>query len=95
MFALSWTAFHPIDDKSPLHGVTPELLEERTATLLITFTGIDDALATTVHTRYSYGWDRIRWHHRYVDILHDDPETGGRYLDYRQFHDTVPDDTKR
>ncbi|MBK7072252.1 MAG: ATP-sensitive inward rectifier potassium channel 10 [Myxococcales bacterium] len=95
LFALSWTAFHAIDDKSPLHGATAALLVERAATILVTFTGIDDALATTVHARYAYAWDRIAWHHRYVDVLHDDPETGARYLDYRQFHDTIPDDAPR
>lgn len=95
LFALSWTAFHVIDAASPLADATPELLAERAATILITFTGIDDALATTVHARYAYAWTRLAWHHRYVDILHDDPETGARYLDYGQFHDTVPDDTVR
>jgi inward rectifier potassium channel len=95
MFALSWTAFHAIDAASPLHGATPALLEERGATLLITFTGIDDALATTVHTRHSYPWQRIEWHRRYADILHHDLVAGTRYLDYRGFHDTEPDDAPR
>ncbi|MBK9030088.1 MAG: hypothetical protein IPL61_01905 [Myxococcales bacterium] len=79
MFALSWTAFHAIDDASPLAGATPKLLAERMATLLVTFTGIDDALATTVHTRHTYVWTQIEWHRRYVDVLHDDDEAGVRY----------------
>ena len=95
LFALSWTTFHALDGDSPLHGVAPEVLAERDASIIVTFTGIDDALATTVHARTTYPWTAIAWNQRFVDIIKGDPERGVRYLDYTAFHDTEPDDAPR
>jgi inward rectifier potassium channel len=63
--------------------------------VIVTFTGIDDALATTVHARGAYAWDAIVWHRRFVDIIKSDPTTGNRYLDYASFHLTEADDAPR
>lgn len=95
LFALSWTAFHPLDGDSPLRGIAAETLAERDASLIVTFTGIDDALATTVHARTTYPWTAIVWNRRFVDIIKGDPVRGVRYLDYAAFHLTEPDDAPR
>ena len=95
LFALSWTAFHTIDATSPLHGVTAELLAERDASIIVTFTGIDDALAVTVHARTTYPWPSIVWNQRFVDIIKGDPVRKVRYLDYAAFHDVETDDAPR
>jgi inward rectifier potassium channel len=89
VFALSWTIFHEIDDKSPLHGVTPETLRDTMANILVTFTGIDDSLATPVHTRHSYTFEDVRFDEDFVDILVEDAR-GHRYMDYGCFHATRP-----
>jgi inward rectifier potassium channel len=39
LFALTWTALHPINEKSPLHGATPESLRRDHAELIVIFTG--------------------------------------------------------
>ena len=88
IFGLSWTAYHTIEDASPLHEATPEVLKKLAINLVITFQGIDDRLATTVHTRWAYNADDIVFDRRFVDILKDDPKTGVRYLDLEHFHDT-------
>lgn len=95
LFALSWTTFHAIDETSPLHGVTPEQLAERDSSIIVTFTGIDDALATTVHARTTYPWTAIVWGRRFADIIKTDAARDVRYLDYPAFHDTEPDDVPR
>jgi len=89
MFALSWTVFHPIDTYSALFGKTPEELAADATTIIITLTGIDDSLAATVHTRYTYDWTQIVWGARFVDILGRDDQNR-RWIDYARFHDTVP-----
>jgi len=94
-FALSWTVFHVIDAHSPLHGKTADDLADRTTSILVTFSGIDDGLATTVHARKSYTWSQLEWHRRFVDIIKTDVERDVRYLDYTGFHDTVADDAPR
>jgi inward rectifier potassium channel len=52
--------------------------------------GIDDTLAQTVHTRYAYTADHIVFGKRFADVLLLD-ENGDRYVDYRRFHDLVPE----
>lgn len=87
VFALSWTIFHPIDATSPLHGLTAAALRNCLASLIVTFTGIDDSLATPVYTRRAYTWDDLRFDEEFFDILVDLPD-GGRYLDFTVFHQT-------
>ena len=89
IFALSWVAQHTIDESSPLHGITPENLATSTANIVVTFQGIDDRLAATVHTRWAYNLDDIVFDHRFVDIIKIDA-SGTRYLDFTQFHATEP-----
>ncbi len=89
IFALSWTAMHPIDEKSPLYGCTAESLAEQEIELIVTLTGIDETVSQTIHARYSYVAEEILWNMRFVDILGKTPE-GKRYVDYRRFHDVIP-----
>ena len=89
-FALSWTVYHVLDESSPLYGLTPATLTKGSANLIITFQGIDDRLASTIHTRYGYDPDDIVFGRRFVDIIHNDPETGLRYVDVSQIHETEP-----
>lgn len=88
IFALSWVAYHVIDDTSPLHGVT--LAELAGSNVIVTFQGLDDSLASSVHSRYSYNPEDILEDHHFVDIIRNDPETAVRYLDFAQFHATRP-----
>jgi inward rectifier potassium channel len=90
-FSLSWTAYHPIDAQSPLHGATGEALAATSGNLLVTFTGIDDQLATTVHARHAYEARAIQVGFRPADILLVDPTTGQRYMDFGRFDELTPD----
>jgi inward rectifier potassium channel len=57
--------------------------------IVVTFTGIDDRLAATVHSRYLWTWSDIVYDERYVDMLKYD-DNGKRYLDLAPIHDTEP-----
>ncbi len=87
IFSMSWLATHTIDEASPLYGMTAENLAAYNFNLIVTFQGIDDRLAATVHTRYNYNPDDILFDRRFVDIIKFD-EKGTRYLDFVPFHDT-------
>jgi inward rectifier potassium channel len=89
-FSMSWLATHTIDAASPLADVTREQLAGSNCNIIVTFQGIDDRLAATVHTRYAYNAEDIVFDRRFADIFHLDPETGMRYLDFELFHTTVP-----
>ena len=88
IFALTWTVYHTIDETSPLHGVDPSTIRDGSTNLIVTFQGIDDRLAATVHTRWSYNPEEIVFDRRFVDIIKHDADTGVRYLDFTQFHVT-------
>jgi inward rectifier potassium channel len=88
IFALTWTAIHPLDERSPLREATAESLRAMEAELIVSLTGIDDTFAGTVHARHSYIADEIVWNARFVDILSRLPD-GRRRIDYTKFHEVV------
>jgi inward rectifier potassium channel len=53
-FFLNWTIVHPIEDDSPLHGVSAEDLLRREAEFTVLLTGMDETFSQTVHARSSY-----------------------------------------
>ncbi len=88
-FALSWTAMHPIDEKSPLYGFGPADLEAHDARIQVTLTGIDSIFAQTVHARHAYFCEDIVFDRRFVDVIINHPD-GAITLDLTHFHDTLP-----
>ena len=58
-FPLHWTIVHPIDEKSPLFGVTQKELEASDAEFAILLTGIDETFSQSVHSRSSYKYDEV------------------------------------
>lgn len=86
-FLLTWTAFHPIDAASPLHGVTPEVFAAGNMEILVTFTGWDETLAQTIYAKQSYVASELRWNHRFRDVIRITAD-GGREVDYDRFHET-------
>lgn len=90
VFILSFLAVHTIDTASPLYGLTAADLRTSDLNLVVTFTGIDDQLATTVHARYVWGPADIVFDHKFVDLFQSDPHTGARYVDLGPIHDTTP-----
>lgn len=65
---LAWTIVHPIDDDSPLNGLTHEDLVASDAEILILLTAIEEDFANTVHTRTSYKPPEIVWNARFVSL---------------------------
>jgi len=89
VFSLSFLAVHVIDEHSPLHRRTAIDLRESSANFVVTFTGIDDGLASTVHSRYLWTWNDLVYDQRFVDVLRTDG-SGKRVLDLAPIHDTEP-----
>lgn len=68
-FPLSWTVVHPIDDQSPLKGLTREEMMASNAEFLILLQGIDETFAQNVHSRSSYRTDEIVWNAKFADVF--------------------------
>jgi inward rectifier potassium channel len=68
-FPLSWTIVHPIDEQSPLNGLTEEDLHQGQAEFLVLLAGIDETFSQTVHARSSYRADEIIWNAKFTNIF--------------------------
>lgn len=68
-FPLAWTIVHPIDKKSPLHGLTSAACKEADAEILILLKGTDETFSQWVHARSSYKAEEIVWDARFTDIF--------------------------
>ncbi|HLE56107.1 MAG TPA: ion channel, partial [Rhodothermia bacterium] len=67
-FPLSWTIVHPIDEKSPMWGMSADELAERDAEFLVLLSGVDETFSQIVHARTSYKPAEIVFGHRFVNI---------------------------
>lgn len=85
-FTLPWTAMHPIDENSPLQGISIESLQQTKAVVLVSLTGVDETVAQALHARHLYSIDAILWNRAFVDIFYDTAD-GHRYIDFTHFHE--------
>ncbi len=85
-FPLSWTLVHPIDNDSPLAGVTHADLLDADAELLVLFTGIDETFSQTVHTRTSYKAAEIVWGAKFSDMYKRSADRQLLTVDVRRLH---------
>lgn len=90
LFPILWMGVHPIDDRSPLRGMSAEELEEVGAQVLVTVLGIDEDLGQPLHASYSYLASDIVWDARLDDMVHVDGK-GQRVVDFRNFHAVRPE----
>jgi inward rectifier potassium channel len=56
---MNWTVVHPIDEKSPLIGLTTEDFKTADVEVYVQVRGFDDVYSTTVIQRTSYTYDEI------------------------------------
>lgn len=85
-FPLSWTIVHPIDEESPLRGMTAEEFAERDPEILILLNGFDETFSQVVHTRSSYRAEEVVWGARFRSVFV--PAPGGDLrIDVRLLHD--------
>lgn len=69
VFALSWTVYHVIDEKSPLFEKNLDYLKSVSTELFISLIGHDETFSQTIFTRRSYTSDDIVFNKQFVDII--------------------------
>jgi inward rectifier potassium channel len=89
-FPLSWTIVHPIDEKSPMFGMTHQELDAKDAEFMILLAGVDETFSQTVHARSSYKPEEIVFGHRFVNIYNPIDSKGVVSIDVRKLSDTEP-----
>ena len=90
-FPLTWTVVHPIDKRSPLHGVTEDEFRASDPEILVLLEGIDDTFAQTVYSRSSYKEHEVIWGARFSDVFEHDAD-GELSVNLHRIHlyDRVP-----
>jgi inward rectifier potassium channel len=89
-FPLSWTIVHPIDEKSPMFGMTHQDLVENDAEFLVLLSGIDETFSQTVHARTSYKAKEIAFDQQFVNIYNPVKADGTISIDLKRLGDTEP-----
>jgi inward rectifier potassium channel len=85
-FPLSWTIVHPIDETSPLYGMSAEDLRKTRGEFLVLLTGFDETFSQTVNARSSYMVEEVAWNARFADIFKRPADDGLLTIDVRQLH---------
>jgi inward rectifier potassium channel len=89
LMQLAWTIMHRIDESSPLHGQTVDSLNGLNSELIVTLTGMDETIAQTVHTRFSYLPQEIIYDSMFEDIIHRREDNKVEFH-YEKFHTVKP-----
>ncbi|MDO8500260.1 MAG: ion channel [Gemmatimonadaceae bacterium] len=89
-FPLSWTIVHPINEKSPMWGLTDTDLADTDAEFLVLLSGIDETFSQMVHARTSYKPHEIVFGERFVNIYKPVRADGTVAIDVRKLGHTEP-----
>jgi inward rectifier potassium channel len=78
ILTLNWTVVHPLNENSPLKGMTLEDLKKSEAGFAVLLRSFDDAFSQTVHSRTAYISDEIVWGAKFRPVF--DRDTDGRII---------------
>jgi inward rectifier potassium channel len=85
---LHWVIVHPIDDRSPMRGLTRESLADSEPEFVCLITADDETFAQTVHSKTSYDKTDVVWGARFRDMYLTDVDHVaidlGRLSDYEE-----------
>ncbi|HTK95726.1 MAG TPA: hypothetical protein VL382_08810, partial [Terriglobales bacterium] len=87
---LSWTVVHPIEESSPLYGMTPQEMESARGEFLVLLTGVDETSAEGVHARSSYMGTEIVWNAKFASVFAPPKPGAPVTIDLKKFHEIEP-----
>ncbi len=68
-FPMSWTINHPINEDSPLWGMTENDMKEADLEFMISLNGFDDTFSQTVNNRYSYTYEELIYGAKFISVF--------------------------
>jgi len=89
-FPLAWTVVHPINEKSPLYGLTEQDIKATDGEILILLTAIDETFVQTVHARSSYKPNSIKFGRKFASIYNEVEDGRPISIDVRKLSKTEP-----
>lgn len=89
---IGWTINHPVDEDSPLYGVTKEQFEESDAEFLVLINAFDNTYSQNIHTTHSYKWHEFLWGEKFIPMYERDENSEYTLLHLDKIGQTVPID---
>src|SRR5580704_14747428 len=68
------TVRHPIDEESPLFGMTSEDFRRLDVRIMASIVGVDTVIVAPVQSHSDYYYDQIKWDRRFVEIYNQSKE---------------------
>ncbi|HXH70320.1 MAG TPA: ion channel [Pyrinomonadaceae bacterium] len=68
---LAWTLVHPIDESSPMFGLTEEDFEKSDVEILVLLSATDETFSQMVHTRTSYKLKEIKFDYKFSNLYNE------------------------
>ncbi len=68
-FPSNWTIVHPIDENSPLYGLSKEEMEIAKPEFLVILNGFDETFDQNIFERTSYSYNDLIWGAKFVKIF--------------------------
>jgi inward rectifier potassium channel len=62
------TVRHPIDEESPLFGMTSQDFRRLDVRIMASIVGVDTVIVAPVQSHSDYYYDQIKWDRRFVEI---------------------------
>lgn len=84
-FPLPWTIVHPVDEESPIIGLSEEELRHGDAEFIIMVKAFDDTFCQNVYKRYSYKYSDMVWGAKF-EINFGVDQDGVTHLHLDRFH---------
>lgn len=85
---MNWTVVHPIDDKSPLLGLSREDMEIADVELYILIRGFDDVYSNYVLSRTSYTYNEIRHNRKFIPMYRESEDGKTTILELHKLNES-------
>ncbi len=86
-FPTMWTVVHPINESSPLNGISQAELHTKDAEFIVMIKAFDESFSQTVYSRSSYKAWEIKWGEKFVYLTQRDGS--GLVVDIGRIDETV------
>ncbi len=87
---IGWTINHPVDEDSPLYGVTREQFEESDAEFLVLINAFDNTYSQSIHSTHSYKWHEFLWGEKFIPMYERDEKSEYTLLHLDKIGQTIP-----
>jgi inward rectifier potassium channel len=91
---MNWTVVHPINEDSPLYGLTEEELKASEAEVYVLIKGFDDIFSNTVLQRTSYRFNEIIFNAKFESMYYENSDNTSTIVEVNKLDNYKPVEVK-